>query len=147
MAYLYDNLKKQRLPLTRRTSIAGRELSNDLVFKGRYVSRTHFQIIKKLTGCVIEDLESAHGTYVNNVRITSATALKDGDVIRIAITREREQEAMKGDASGDATQFRGTKGRGTSEPKLDEDDDLQIAVDLTFRSEGTTSIFRRVFRK
>lgn len=54
----------------------------------RYVSRTHFLIELRPPRCVVSDLDSANGTYVNEERITQRE-LADGDEIRAGRTRIR----------------------------------------------------------
>lgn len=54
----------------------------------RYVSRTHFLIELRPPRCVVSDLDSANGTYVNEERITQRE-LGDGDEIRAGRTRIR----------------------------------------------------------
>ncbi|HPC82381.1 MAG TPA: FHA domain-containing serine/threonine-protein kinase [Thermoanaerobaculaceae bacterium] len=54
----------------------------------RYVSRTHFLIELRPPRCVVSDLDSANGTYVNDERITRRE-LVDGDEIRAGRTRIR----------------------------------------------------------
>lgn len=54
----------------------------------RYVSRTHFLIELRPPRCVVSDLDSANGTYVNEARITQRE-LADGDEIRAGRTRIR----------------------------------------------------------
>ncbi|HVE69979.1 MAG TPA: FHA domain-containing protein, partial [Thermoanaerobaculia bacterium] len=45
------------------------------------VSRRHARITLSGDGCLLEDLKSANGTYVNNNRVERAD-LKQGDLIR-----------------------------------------------------------------
>ena len=45
------------------------------------VSRRHAKITMSRANCVLEDLKSANGTYVNNTRVERAK-LKPGDVVR-----------------------------------------------------------------
>lgn len=54
----------------------------------RYVSRTHFLIELRPPRCLVTDLDSANGTYVNEERITRRE-LADGDEIRAGHTRIR----------------------------------------------------------
>lgn len=46
------------------------------------VSQRHFAIEVKPSGCLITDLESANGTFVNGRRVTAAE-LHDGDTIQV----------------------------------------------------------------
>ena len=50
------------------------------------ISRIHCKVICKQDDYYIEDLQSANGTYINNVRLQPkvATRIKHGDVVRLA---------------------------------------------------------------
>ncbi len=59
----------------------GRTNGNDFVISGRTVSRRHARLWFDNGRWYLEDLQSANGTLVNNVRIQQPVALNDGDVI------------------------------------------------------------------
>ncbi len=59
----------------------GRTSGNDLVIAGRTVSRRHARLWFDNGRWILEDLQSANGTFVNNARIYSPVVLNDGDVI------------------------------------------------------------------
>jgi pSer/pThr/pTyr-binding forkhead associated (FHA) protein len=59
----------------------GRTNGNDFVIAGRTVSRRHARLWFADGRWCLEDLQSANGTLVNNVRIYQPVALNDGDVI------------------------------------------------------------------
>jgi ABC transport system ATP-binding/permease protein len=51
------------------------------------ISRRHARITQRPDGqLMIEDLQSANGTYVNGVRLVEAGFLQDGDAIRVGLT-------------------------------------------------------------
>ncbi|MEW5723470.1 MAG: protein kinase [Thermodesulfobacteriota bacterium] len=52
----------------------------------RLISRTHFLMDIRPPRCIVMDLHSKNGTYVNDQQVTQAV-LKDGDVIRVGKTR------------------------------------------------------------
>ncbi len=62
-------------------SVVGRDRSCAIVLEHPAVSRRHARITLSGSTCVLEDLKSANGTYVNNTRIERAK-LKAGDVVR-----------------------------------------------------------------
>jgi eukaryotic-like serine/threonine-protein kinase len=59
----------------------GRTNGNDLIIQGRTVSRRHARLLFDNGRWYLEDLQSANGTLVNNVRVYQPVALNDGDVI------------------------------------------------------------------
>ncbi|MCU1350743.1 MAG: hypothetical protein JWO56_3773 [Acidobacteria bacterium] len=61
--------------------MVGRDRTCSIVLTHPAVSRRHARITLAGTSCVVEDLKSANGTYVNNTRIERAK-LKAGDVVR-----------------------------------------------------------------
>ena len=64
----------------------GRSADCQLVLDDDYVSTRHARIVRKADGCVVEDLGSTNGTFVNNQRIVTPTAFGIGDTIRIGRT-------------------------------------------------------------
>jgi DNA-binding winged helix-turn-helix (wHTH) protein len=71
------------LPLAEGEHIAGRGLECSLVIEATSVSRRHARFVIAARLASIEDLGSTNGTFVNDAPISSATALKDGDVIAL----------------------------------------------------------------
>jgi serine/threonine protein kinase len=61
--------------------MVGRDRTCSIVLPHPAVSRRHAKITFSGTSCVVEDLKSANGTYVNNTRVEKAK-LKPGDVVR-----------------------------------------------------------------
>jgi pSer/pThr/pTyr-binding forkhead associated (FHA) protein len=64
----------------------GRLVSNDICLKDPFVSRHHCVIRNEGEQYMIEDLNSANGTYVNGERI-NAGSLKEGAIIQIGTSR------------------------------------------------------------
>lgn len=60
----------------------GRRSANDIGLRDRFVSRHHCMIRHDGQQHIIEDLNSANGTYVNGERV-KASALKEGSLIEI----------------------------------------------------------------
>ena len=71
------------LPLVEGENIAGRGVECSLVIAATSVSRRHARLVISAGSASIEDLGSTNGTFVNDAPISSATALKDGDVIAL----------------------------------------------------------------
>ncbi|MBK7252139.1 MAG: AAA family ATPase [Gammaproteobacteria bacterium] len=70
------------LPLRAGRVVIGRTPDNDLQLDSRFVSRHHCQIVTTAGGCVIEDLNSTNGMYVQARRVRRHS-LADGDVVTI----------------------------------------------------------------
>ncbi len=62
----------------------GRDDGCDIVIPVRQISRQHVKIMMEGGACVIEDMRSKNGTWVNGYRLTGMRQLEDGDEIRIA---------------------------------------------------------------
>jgi pSer/pThr/pTyr-binding forkhead associated (FHA) protein len=62
----------------------GRHPDNDVVIASPYVSRRHCTILVLPDGtCILQDLGSTDGVYVDGERIKHPLRLKDGDEIRV----------------------------------------------------------------
>lgn len=72
-------------PLDKNELIAGRSPDCHIWIEDNAISRKHFRILIQDGKCVIEDLNSTNGTFVNNRRV-QAQALGAGDKIQISTT-------------------------------------------------------------
>jgi adenylate cyclase len=59
----------------------GRQADNDLVLEDTALSRHHALLNLAPEGCIITDLRSSNGTYVNQVPVTRPVALQDADKV------------------------------------------------------------------
>lgn len=64
----------------------GRSPTNNVFLRDRSVSRAHCQVRIQDGECVIEDLGSTNGTFVNGGRVTEAP-LGEGDVAQIGFSK------------------------------------------------------------
>jgi DNA-binding winged helix-turn-helix (wHTH) protein len=64
-------------------NVIGREGEGVILVKSSTVSRRHARIAVEGAGAVIQDLGSKNGTYVNDHRVDTPTAIVDGDQVRI----------------------------------------------------------------
>jgi ABC transport system ATP-binding/permease protein len=71
------------MSLTQQVTILGREPGCDDVLDDPRVSRRHARLTRSPEGLTIEDLDSANGTFVNGVRISTAMPLQAGDQVTI----------------------------------------------------------------
>ena len=60
----------------------GRTTENDIQIDSAFVSRHHCQITTRAETCMIEDLNSTNGIYVQSKRVRKYN-LNDGDVVQI----------------------------------------------------------------
>jgi pSer/pThr/pTyr-binding forkhead associated (FHA) protein len=71
----------EKHPISGDNVMVGRDRTCSIVLSHPAVSRRHARITLSGTACVLEDLQSANGTYVNNTRVDKVK-LKVGDVVR-----------------------------------------------------------------
>jgi len=83
---LTGDQKGQTFPLPDAEFTFGRVRANHICIPNPHVSRRHAKIWRKGSACVLTDLESQNGTFVNDVPIREHT-LTEGDEIRIADQR------------------------------------------------------------
>ena len=64
--------------------IVGRSPDNEIYIKNKFVSRHHAQLVSDDEGCVIEDLNSTNGMFINEKQIKKRR-LQDGDVVSLGV--------------------------------------------------------------
>jgi putative secretion ATPase (PEP-CTERM system associated) len=64
--------------------IVGRSPDNEIYIKSKFVSRHHAQLISDQSGCVIEDLNSTNGIFMDNRQIKKQH-LHDGDAVSLGV--------------------------------------------------------------
>src|SRR5215470_9745337 len=74
------------LPLMAAEVLIGRKGDADVVLNNQHVSRHHAKLVKTASGYLIQDLNSTHGTFVNESRIEHRE-LKHGDKISLGKDR------------------------------------------------------------
>jgi general secretion pathway protein A len=62
--------------------VIGRTTDNDLQIDSKFISRHHCQIVTQADSCLIEDLNSTNGIYVQSKRVRRHN-LNDGDVVQV----------------------------------------------------------------
>ena len=62
--------------------VIGRTPDNDLQIDSKFISRHHCQIVTQADSCLIEDLNSTNGIYVQSKRVRRYD-LNDGDVVQV----------------------------------------------------------------
>ena len=105
-----ESLSVQSFPPGR--VIVGRSPDNEIYIKSKFVSRHHAQLVSDDQGCVLEDLNSTNGVFLNDKQIKKYR-LRDGDVISLGVHQlvyrdlragedEAEENIDEGEASADA---------------------------------------------
>ena len=84
MVWLDGSLSNPHWVVDHPEMVLGRDESCDIVIPVRQISRQHVKIRLDGGACVIEDMRSKNGTWVNGYRLTGMRQLEDGDEIRIA---------------------------------------------------------------
>ena len=64
--------------------VIGRTTDNDMQVDSKFVSRHHMQLVTTVDGCVVEDLNSTNGVYLNGKRVRRHK-LQPGDVIKLGM--------------------------------------------------------------
>ena len=80
--YLIDQ-NSQSICIAKSAFNIGRRIDNDLVIDDARVSRQHAQIRFSPKGCILFDLKSTGGTFINN-KMIEQQKLQSGDVISLA---------------------------------------------------------------
>ncbi len=75
-----------KFPLGQNIVTIGRQPTNDIHIRSRYLSRFHARIINDAKGALIEDLDSANGVIVNAMRVRRCL-LRSGDRITLGKTQ------------------------------------------------------------
>jgi serine phosphatase RsbU (regulator of sigma subunit) len=73
--------------LDRPEIVLGRSSKADVVIADRFLSRQHARLVQRADEWLLEDLGSRNPTLVNGMPVSGSTALKPGDVIRLAESR------------------------------------------------------------
>ena len=102
--------------------IAGRAPDNEIYIKSKFVSRHHAQLISDESGCVIEDLNSTNGIFVDDVRV-KRHKLSDGDVVSLGL-HELHYFDVRGDGNAAVDQA-----DDDDLPVLKVDEDKESAVE------------------
>jgi hypothetical protein len=80
-----DRSGNLKFPICQSVLTIGRQPSNDIHIKSRYLSRLHARIISDAKGAFIEDLDSANGVIVNSRQVRRCL-LRSGDRITLGRT-------------------------------------------------------------
>ena len=79
--------------------IIGRSPDNEVYIDSKYISRHHAQLVCSEDACMVEDLNSTNGIYMNSVQIKKRT-LEDGDVVTIGVHELHFHALKPGSDSG-----------------------------------------------
>jgi pSer/pThr/pTyr-binding forkhead associated (FHA) protein len=76
-------------PLNRKITLVGRSRRNHVQIKDPLVSVKHLTVSVANNACVVNDMDSSNGTFINGERLTGVRILNDGDEIMIGKTMLR----------------------------------------------------------
>jgi DNA-binding winged helix-turn-helix (wHTH) protein len=74
---------RRQFRLAHGQNVIGRDPSAAVLLDLPSVSRRHAQIVVEISGATLQDLGSKNGTLLRGQRVTSASALQDGDKIQV----------------------------------------------------------------
>ena len=74
----------EELTFPRGRVIVGRSPDNEVYIKSKFVSRHHAQLVSDDQGCVIEDLNSTNGIFIDEKQIKKRR-LSDGDIVSLGV--------------------------------------------------------------
>ncbi len=86
----------RQYPLNDGENVLGRAAGSTIVIELPEVSRQHARIVVSSSGALLADLGSRNSTFVGDVQITTAHALREGDEIRIGPARLTFHAALDG---------------------------------------------------
>lgn len=81
-----DDTVTETFPLIRKLTHVGRSRRNHVRLKDPLVSTKHLSISVSGNTCVINDLDSSNGSFINGERLTGGRVLKDGDEVMLGKT-------------------------------------------------------------
>ncbi len=84
IVWLDGSLSNPHWVINEAEMVLGRDEGCEIVIPVRQISRQHIRLMMEGGACVIEDLRSKNGTWVNGYRLTGMRQLEDGDEIRVA---------------------------------------------------------------
>lgn len=93
---LNPELNAETIAITNNT-VVGRQQDADLVIQAAGVSRRHAQLQLQNGALWVQDLNSANGTFVNDLRIEATTALHADDILQFASFKFKVLAATKND--------------------------------------------------
>lgn len=83
LLWIEDDEIKGQWTLDQPVTTIGRWHDNDVVVDDRWVSRYHARVLRQGDRCVVQDLGSKNGTFVNGQRIAERAPLADGDQVQV----------------------------------------------------------------
>ena len=84
--------------------IVGRSPDNEIYIKSKFVSRHHAQLISDDDGCIIEDLNSTNGIFIDDKQIKKYR-LKDGDIVSVGVHELLYRDLRQAAETDDAGEF------------------------------------------
>jgi len=140
---LNDGKEEHAFEIPPGITVLGRSSSCDVTLKSRRTSRRHLECHCEGNQVRVRDLGSANGTYINGMRLTQATTLKDGDKIAIGNISLRFDAADDGQpgapmadaAAAFAADSSGGEAQATESPEGEYSENEATPQDGTFMPE------------
>ncbi len=82
LSIFINSKNTKEIPLFKQTTTIGR-MSCDIILPDLFVSLTHMSIYKRYDSIIIKDMNSTHGSFLNDEPITTPQFLHIGDIISI----------------------------------------------------------------
>jgi len=116
-ALYWLTLGGREFPLHAGENLVGRDKDATVQIEDLTVSRRHARLVVAADRAILEDLDSRNGTFAQEVRITAATAIQDGDNLRFGGVRLTFRSlATPGSTVGLSSGPRATTGKRAPEP-------------------------------
>lgn len=89
LVYLNGDKAGDSVPIEESELTVGRSRSNTIVLQDQLVSRVHLKIAVNDNAVTVTDLDSSHGTFLNDKRMRGTVSLSPGDILQIGDTKLR----------------------------------------------------------
>lgn len=89
LVFLDKPFAGQVYPLTQEKSAVGRKPTHDLVIPCDTVSPAHCELLVWASQVIVRDLDSANGTFVDDLRVRKQSGAKSGQIIRFGSVKAR----------------------------------------------------------
>lgn len=130
---MFKDGERREFPVTHEDTVIGRRQDCDLRIQTGDVSRRHCLISVEDDEVLIQDLESANGTYVNGERISEkqldpGDRIKIGPAVFVVQIDGQPGEITPEDATVDLVELNPASGTATTQAGSDDDEDADFII-------------------